>query len=366
MAFIKNRSRGFGLLGVVIVLGVITAVSLAFWYVQKETAKEKQLKITTEVVAKKLAVPWEIAFLPAGDMLITERRGTLKRIGTGTQIYNVSGVEHIGEGGLLGLALHPNFEDNRLLYLYLTTRSGDDLINRAERYRLTDDQLTEKTVIISDIPGAANHDGGRLAFGPDGMLYITTGDAGQPQLAQDKNSLAGKILRLTDNGRVPASNPLGSAVYSLGHRNPQGLAWDNKGQLWATEHGQSAYDEVNLIKPGGNYGWPIIQGDETQAGMTGPIAHSGPNETWAPSGMAFADGSLFFSGLRGKTLYKAKLNPDNSLAISSHYSGEFGRLRAVVVGPNDNLYISTSNTDGRGDIISDDDRIIRLRLELFR
>lgn len=337
------------------------------------TNLEQGLKIDPsrpqEVVAQNLIVPWEVAFLPDGDMLVTERSGTLKRIGKNNQTYTVDGVEHVGEGGLLGLALHPDFARNGWLYLYLTTTSGSGLINRVERYRYSQDALTEKTTIISSIPGAFNHDGGRLAFGPDKLLYITTGDAGSPQLAQNTSSLAGKILRLTDGGAIPGDNPFGNAVYSYGHRNPQGLAWDDRGRLWATEHGrsglQSGFDELNLIKKGANYGWPTIEGDGSRAGMERPIVHSGPNETWAPAGMAFWDGSLFFGGLRGESLYEAKIDGD-SASLKSHFRGDFGRLRAVVVGPGNSLYISTSNTDGRGRQQPDDDKIIRLSLDLFR
>lgn len=322
-----------------------------------------------KVVAQNLNIPWEIAFLPGGDILVTERSGTLRRIGTNQKTYTVEGVHHVGEGGLLGLALHPKFAQNHLLYLYLTTSSGNGLTNRVERYSYDSDRLSNKTPIIGNIPGAANHDGGRLAFGPDGLLYITTGDAGQPERAQDTSSLAGKILRLTDEGKTPSGNPFGSAVYSYGHRNPQGLAWDNNGRLWATEHGRSGIrsglDELNLIIKGANYGWPEIEGDEQRAGMQTPVTNSGPDETWAPAGLAYWDGSLFFAGLRGESLYEAKIN-GNNVSLKSHLRGDFGRLRAVVLGPDGFLYISTSNRDGRGDIREGDDQIIRLNPVIFR
>ncbi len=323
-----------------------------------------------EIIAENLQIPWEIAFLPDGDLLVTERPGTLKRIGKEGQIYTIDDVEHIGEGGLLGMALHPRFSENQWIYLYFTTKSESGLINRVERYRFAGDRLTEKTIIIDNIPGAANHDGGRIAFGPDNYLYITTGDAGNPNLAQNINSLAGKILRLKDDGSVPSDNPFGNAVYSYGHRNSQGLAWDDKGQLWATEHGrsgiQSGLDELNLIKKGSNYGWPIIEGDERKEGMETPVINSGPNETWAPAGMAYFKGRIFFTGLRGESLYEIAISQDGKVeSIKAHLRGAFGRLRAIQIGPNGYFYLSTSNTDGRGDPRSRDDKIIRLNPEIF-
>lgn len=198
---------------------------------------------------------------------------------------------------------------------------------------------------------------------PDYYLYITTGDAGDKQSAQDINSLSGKILRIKDDGSE-------LEVYSYGHRNPQGLAWDEQSRLWITEHGpsglESGFDEINLIKQGGNYGWPIVQGDETQEGLVDPVVQSGANDTWAPAGMIYWDGSFFFAGLRGQTLYEAKLNDDDSLTLVSHFQGEYGRLRAVVLGPDNHLYISTSNTDGRGSKGKGDDKIIRIDPNLFR
>lgn len=208
------------------------------------------------------------------------------------------------------------------------------------------------------------HDGGRIAFGPDGFLYITTGDASQSRLAQDIRSLAGKILRIRDDGSVPSDNPFGNAVWSYGHRNPQGLAWDDRGRLWATEHGRSipfsGYDELNLIEKGGNYGWPDIQGDRAKPDMERPIIHSGPSTTWAPAGAAFLNGSIFFGGLKGTALYQAKITGERNIALTKHFEKAYGRIRAVVKGPDDMLYISTSNTDGRGEARPGDDNIIRI------
>ena len=316
----------------------------------------------TEIVAENLAIPWEIVFLPDGDLLVTERPGTLKRIGNDHRAYAIKGVAHVGEGGLLGAALHPQFYDNHWVYLYLTTRTGDGLANRVERYRLENDRLAERTLIIEGIPGASNHDGGRIAFGPDGYLYITTGDAGSSRLAQDRDSLAGKILRLGDDGSVPADNHFGTAIWSYGHRNPQGLAWDDTGRLWATEHGRSipfsGYDELNLIEKGKNYGWPTIQGNESGTGMERPMIHSGASDTWAPAGAAYRNGSIFFGGLRGEALYEVEIR-SGEINLNTHLHNEFGRIRAVVAGPDGFLYISTSNTDGRGDPLPGDDKIIK-------
>ena len=285
-------------------------------------------------------------------------------------MYAIEGVEHVGEGGLLGMALHPQFSENRWIYLYLTTNIGNGLKNRVERYRFEGDRLSEKTIIIDNIPGAAYHDGGRIAFGPDGYLYITTGDAGSSNLAQDINLLAGKILRLKDDGSIPPDNPFGNAVWSYGHRNSQGLAWDKEGNLWATEHGRSGIlsglDELNLIEKGENHGWPVIQGDEKKEDMKSPIVQSGADETWAPAGIAFWDGSLFFGGLRGESLYEATILNGNKVALKARFRQEFGRIRAVILGADGYLYITTSNTDGRGDPNPNDDKIIRINPGVFQ
>ena len=225
------------------------------------------------VVAEGLEIPWDIAFLPEGEgMLVTERPGRVALIGTDGSKTNikVAGVKRGGEGGLLGILLHPRFTDNRLVYLYMSAPGeGGRTQNRVMRYRYEGGALAEERVIVSGIPGAIYHDGGRMAFGPDGLLYITTGDATDADIAQDLDSLGGKILRLRDDGSLPADNPFGTAIYSYGHRNPQGLAWDSAGRLWETEHGrsgqQSGLDEINLIRPGANYGWPVVEGDVARA-----------------------------------------------------------------------------------------------------
>lgn len=321
------------------------------------------------IIAENLNIPWEVAFLPNGEYLVTERPGTLVKIGADRQVIQISGVRHVGEGGLLGLALHPDFSSNSYIYLYLTTESQEGLINRVERYRLEGTSLTERKVIIDNIPGAVNHDGGRMEFGPDGYLYITTGDAGNEDLAQDTNSLNGKILRLKEDGSIPEENPFGNAVYSYGHRNPQGLVWDSEGRLWSTEHGrsgiQSGFDELNLIEKGKNYGWPVIQGDEEKEGMTKPVIHSGPTTTWAPAGAEFVNGNIFFAGLRGSTLYEAQLSGTSVSRFLKHFEDRFGRLRAVKTGPDGFLYVTTSNRDGRGTAREGDDKLIRISPQVF-
>lgn len=323
-----------------------------------------------KIVAQNLNIPWEIVFLPTGDMLVTERSGKLLKIGTETQVIKeIEGVKHIGEGGLLGLAFHPNFSLNSFIYLYSTTQDASGISNRVERYKFLNDTLSERKVILAGIKGSSNHDGGRIAFGPDGYLYITTGDAENSHLAQDKNSLNGKILRIKDDGSVPPDNPFGNAVYSLGHRNPQGLAWDEDGTLWETEHGpsgiQTGYDEINIIIKGADYGWPEIRGDQRKEGFISPVIQSGSKDTWAPSGMIYWNGSLFFSGLRGEALYEAKITKENKLDLITHFKQRFGRIRAVVLGSDGFLYISTSNRDGRGQVKEGDDKIIKINPRIF-
>jgi len=323
-------------------------------------------------VASNLSVPWDIAFLPDGTQLVTERSGTLLRFNAGSSTpISVPAVNATGEGGLLGMALHPDFVQNQLLYLYTTSAQSSGIVNRVVRFQLdtTDNELKNRTVIIGGIPGAAYHDGGRIRFGPDGYLYVTTGDAGNDDLAQSTTTLAGKILRLNPDGSVPAGNPFGNAVYSFGHRNPQGLTWDPNGRLWSTEHGRSGirsgFDEVNIIQKGGNYGWPVIQGSETQDGKISPKAQSGPNTTWAPASAVYHDGSIFFGGLEGSAVYEAELGGDNVSEVKRHLFNRFGRIRTIKKGPLGYLYITTSNTDGRGDPREGDDKIIRVNPRVF-
>ena len=326
-----------------------------------------------KVVTTGLNIPWEIVFIDNKTMLVTERSGRLLKIsitGEKKTIQEVEGVVYIGEGGLLGLALHPQFKNNRWIYLYITTRSGNDTTNRVERFTFNDDSLGDRKVIIQEIPGGSIHNGGRIGFGPDGYLYITTGDAGNEVRAQDRNLLNGKILRIADDGSIPGGNPFDNGVYSYGHRNPQGLTWDNKGRLWSTEHGPSGintgFDELNLIGKGLNYGWPKIIGDKWEPDMEVPIIQSGSTETWAPAGAVYYGGSIFFTGLRGESLYEVNISDIKNPRIKAHFREEFGRLRAITIGPDGFFYITTSNTDGRGKPQLDDDKIIRINPSVFR
>ena len=344
------------------------------WAVEK-ISNEIEYKI--ETVADNLTIPWSIDWLPEGAALFTERNGNLRMIQDGKLIQesllslSVAGVE----GGMLGVAVDPDFEQNNYIYLYYTYNEFLTTSNKVVRYQLDGKTVTEDKVLIDGIPGGPFHDGGRIQFGPDGKLYITTGDAGDPELSQDLASVAGKILRINSDGTIPEDNPWDdSPVYSIGHRNPQGIDWDELGNLVATEHGpsgwrDSAHDEINVIIPGKNYGWPDVIGDESMEGLTNPILHTG-NDTWAPSGAEFYDGDkipqwsgkYFVATLRGSHLHMIDFDLENNKVISHEklFQDEFGRLRDVQTGPDGYLYILTSNQDGRGFPNSNDDRILRI------
>jgi glucose/arabinose dehydrogenase len=318
------------------------------------------------LVAENLDTPWAIVFLPDQSMLVTQRSGTVLHItldGATRTLATVEDAQEIGEGGLLGMTLHPDFSSNKYVYLYYTyTQEKDTTYNRVVRVTYGNDGLTNEQVIVDRIPGAANHNGGRIVFGPDRLLYITTGDAEEPSQAQNTGSLAGKILRVTDQGKAASGNPFSNRVYSYGHRNPQGIVWDKEGRLWSTEHGrsgiQSGLDELNMIERGSNYGWPEIQGDDERKGMVKAQLNSG-GSTWAPGGIAFVDGFLFFGGLRGSALYKADIQ-DKQIELTEYFRNEYGRIREVVVGPDQMLYITTSNEDGRGISKNTGDMILRI------
>lgn len=321
------------------------------------------------VIAQDLDTPWALAFLPDKSMLVTERAGRVRLIDSSGNLQAepvavINQVKEIGEGGLLGIALHPDFSANNFVYLYYTySGSGNNTLNRVVRMTYQDNRLADEKIIVNNIPGASNHNGGRIKFGPDGYLYITTGDAENPSQAQNKGSLAGKILRITGEGESASGNPFNNRIYSYGHRNPQGLTWDGNGRLWATEHGRSGVlsglDELNLIEPGKNYGWPLIEGDKVQTGMESPKLNSGPDATWAPAGAAFYRDSVFFGGLRGEALYEANIE-DSKITLKEYFQDDYGRIRDVVLGPDDLLYITTSNKDGWGDPVVGDDKIIKI------
>ncbi len=363
-------------IAVVIIFGLIAVVFLVRQGNKTDPAstitETDELSATT-VIAKDLEIPWDIAFLPGGELLVAQRPGRLVRIDASGQQHSVPFKQLVegGEGGLLGIVLHPNFATNRWLYMYTTeSGAGGQTKNRVVRYTYADDTLTNDKVIIDNIPGAIYHDGGRMAFGPDNLLYITTGDATVSANAQNKNSLAGKILRLHDDGAIPPDNPFGTAVYSYGHRNPQGLAWDGSGQLWETEHGRSGVasglDEINRIEAGANYGWPDSEGDTVKSGTIGPVRHSGSMTTWAPASAAIIGNRLFFGGLLGEALYEAQLDGKNIVGLKTHFKGELGRIRTVRVGPDGLLYLTTSNRDGRGSPLAGDDKIIRVNPALLK
>lgn len=325
-----------------------------------EAENEGEIPKTT-VIAQNLDTPWAIAFIDKDNMFITQRNGTV--LLNDRTIEKINNVKEIGEGGLLGVALHPNFSTNHFVYFYYTySGTGSNTLNRVVRMSYQNNALSDEQIIVDAIPGASNHNGGRIKFGPDGFLYIGTGDAQDPSRAQNIQSLAGKILRVTDEGKS-ANNPFNNAVYSFGHRNVQGLAWDNQGNLWATEHGRSGVlsglDELNLIESGKNYGWPDIEGNKTRNGMVTPKRNSG-NDTWAPSGAAIIGNSLFFAGLRGQALYEAIIENNNITDLKEHFKGELGRIREVIAGPDNLLYITTSNLDGRGFPKAGDDKVIRV------
>jgi glucose/arabinose dehydrogenase len=317
----------------------------------------------TGTVATGLDAPWGLAFLPDGDALVSERdRGRIVRVsrsGRITAVGNVAGVDPGGEGGLLGLALSPRFAQDRLLYAYFTAATDNRLVRM--RYD-TNGQLGAPQVILDGLAKATIHNGGRIAFGPDGYLYVGTGDAAFPARAQDRSSLNGKILRMTSNGRPAPGNPFGSPVFSLGHRNVQGLAWDSGGRLWASEFGQNRYDELNLITAGRNYGWPEVEGPGGSGGFVAPQAWWS-TAVASPSGVEVAGGAAYLAALRGARLWQVPIVGGRAGQPRAFFVGTYGRLRTVELAPDGSLWLMTSNTDGRGSPRTGDDKILRVALE---
>ncbi len=322
-----------------------------------------------EVVASNLEVPWAIDFADDGRIFFTERVGRVRVIDDGKLIEEpvfTKDVARVSEAGMLGLALDPNFVENEQIYVYYTYENNGKLWNRVSKLTKSGSGGYGEKILIDNIPAAGIHDGGSIKFGPDGKLYITTGDAAVPDLAQNLNSLAGKILRINSDGSIPKDNPFpNSPVYSYGHRNPQGLAWHPvTKELYATEHGPTGNDEINIIKAGGNYGWPLEQcsKSEFEEYIDAIVCYQ---VSVAPSGATFYSSDkfpygndLFFGTLRGAHVEHV-IFESGSIKLGDFLEG-FGRIRDVVEGPDGYLYIATSNRDGRGEPAPDDDKILRI------
>ena len=333
------------------------------------------VRIGVQVLLTNLDIPWSMAFAPDGRMFFTERVGRVRVVQNGQLLaqpaLTLSDVNAVGEGGVLGIALHPNFAQNRFVYLAYTARRSDGVaVNRVVRFRETNNTLGEAAILLDNITAATNHDGSRVRFGPDGKLYITTGDAANPDLSQTLSSLSGKILRINDDGTTPSDNPFGSPVWTWGHRHPQGMDWHPAtGAMWASEHGSTGNDEINLIVRGGNYGWPVIEASETRPDMITPVLFFNP--AVAPSGLSFYSSTrisafrnnIFFATLRGMHIHRAVLdtaNPSRLAAAERLFENRFGRIRDVITGPDGALYFCTSNRDGRTTPVAADDRIARI------
>jgi len=379
----------------VTLLSLTIIISLGIFF-EISFAEEYEYEIEIETIAENLNIPWSIDFAPDGRIFFTERSGGettgTTRLGAVRIIENGNLLDEPAltltverrEGGVLGLALDPNFEENHYVYVYYTKKFAPlpkdvlaEVYNRLSRFTEIDNKLHDELVLIDKIPGSHTHDGGRIKFGPDGKLYATTGEIKVPELSQDLNSLGGKILRINSDGSIPDDNPFeNSPIFSYGHRNPQGIDWDPLGRLVSSEHGPSGEfgwegrDEINVIISGKNYGWPHVSGDMNDEKYVSPIYQTGQEMTWAPSGSSFYNsekfpewqGKYFVATLYGKHLRILDLDLEQNQVISNQVflKGEFGRLRDVVQGPDDNLYLLTSNTDGRGIPISNDDRILKI------
>jgi glucose/arabinose dehydrogenase len=332
------------------------------------------------VVAEGLTTPWSVVRLASGSSLISERdTGQVKELtatGDVRVVGSVDGVEPGGEGGLLGLAVGPSTgsetetgsgtetgsaTDGLWLYAYFTAASDNRIVRIALEGAPGGYTFGTREDVLTGIAKAGNHNGGRLGFGPDGMLYATTGDASIRDAAQDPGSLNGKILRMSPTGEVPPDNPTaGSLVYSLGHRNPQGIAWDATGQLWAAEFGQDTWDELNVISPGGNYGWPVVEGAASDPSFINPVYQWATDDA-SPSGLAITRGAIYLAALKGERLWSVTTTA--GVVATPYFEGDFGRIRDVVAGPNGSLWMLTGNTDGRGDPRAGDDKLLQVALE---
>lgn len=352
---------------------------------QNETVATQKgdMKFRVETVATGLEVPWGFAFTPDGNLLFTERPGRVRIIENGKlraePVYRVPDVEPTSESGLMDISLHPNYAENKFVYLAYAYRGDGGQRVKIVRYKFDGKTLNEPKIIIENIPAAPNHAGTRARFGPDGKLYVTTGDATDWNLAQKIDSLAGKTLRLNDDGSVPPDNPFVNnknyrpEIYSIGHRNAQGLAWTPEGLMFQTEHGPSGFegkgggaDEVNFVERGKNYGWAEIWGNRKKEGMVSPLLEytpaCAPASALVYSGDKFPafKGNLFFGCLRGTRLIRVVLNGSNVVSQENLLEDKFGRIREVGQGNDGYIYFSTSNRDGRGSPAKEDDRILRL------
>jgi glucose/arabinose dehydrogenase len=343
--------------------------------------EEREVKgITIDKVADNLYVPWSIVFLDEQNLLVTERNGKIRKISDGKlleePVYTFGDVSTTSEEGLMGMTLDPEFDSNHYLYVCLAYPLGKSFFDKVIRLSLINDQIKEDKIILDKIPAAQYHAGCRLKFGPDQKLYITTGDATDKNIAQDKSSLGGKILRINPDGSIPEDNPFSaSPIYSLGHRNPQGLDWDSvSGNLFATEHGPSVFDgpaggdEINLIKKGENYGWPTVSHEKSKAGLVSPLAVFTP--AIAPAEGMFYTGDIlpqfknhFLVGLlKGEGILDVELNSDRATIASYEKIPEisYGRIREIAQSPDGYIYFTTSNRDDRGTLNPGDDGIYKI------
>lgn len=335
----------------------------------EETPPAKGSVKVVRTVTTGLSSPWGLAPLADGDLLVSSRdEATITRVdgrtGEKTELGEVPGVSPSGEGGLLGIALSPAYASDRMIYAYFTSASDNRVVRMIyDEGKPAGEQLGAPDTVFRGIPKGEVHNGGRIAFGPDRMLYAGTGESGDTGLSQDKESLGGKILRLTPEGEPAPGNPFSdSAVYSYGHRNVQGLAWDGKQRLFAAEFGQNTWDELNAIRPGDNYGWPEAEGESDDGGFHDPVDQWSTDEA-SPSGIAHAEGSVWMAGLRGERLWRVPLKGTAaSAAPQAFLEGEYGRLRTVAAAGGDKLWLVTSNTDGRGNPKEGDDRILELEV----
>lgn len=328
---------------------------------EQNTSPSQQENEELEVVAENLNAPWSIEKIN-NTFYLTERSGAIVKIeNREMQRQSVELEKEIAtasEAGLLGFVLAPDFQESKLAYAYYTYEDSSGQFNRIVTLQLEDNVWREKSLLLDKIPSGSYHHGGRLKIGPDGKLYATAGDASEANVAQDLNSLGGKILRMNPDGSLPSDNPFSdSYVYSYGHRNPQGITWLSDGTLYASEHGNSANDEINSIEAGQNYGWPIIEGYEEQERMVSPLFTSGDELTWAPSGMDNYNGKLYVAALRGTAVLEFDLETGKHREVITG----LGRIRDVLIEDN-NLYFISNNSDGRGNPQKNDDKLYRISL----